>query len=94
MMPSQKFGTERPQSESAVGQQIPDRVAADGREDPGGNGDGRAATSRDRQASSIVIGSLLRDGPHHRLARADGLAEVAAQGQADPAQVLERGSGR
>ena len=37
----------------------------------------------------MVIGSLLRDRARHRLARADRLAEVAAQGQADPAQVLD-----
>ena len=43
----------------------------------------------ERHASSRVIGSFFATVFDHGLARADGLAEVAAQREADPAEVLD-----
>ena len=77
-----------PAERHAARQVVPDGVPADGGEDTRGDGD------QDRDGEGVgreLEGDreLLGHRPRHRDARADGLAEIAGDGQGDPADVLD-----
>ena len=87
--PEPEVGDRHAAQRHPAGQHVPGGVAADGRHDPGRNGDGQ----RDQQRQQRQLDrdrQLGGDHPRHRRAGADRLAEVAGRGQAEPAQVLHR----
>ena len=84
----------QPAEGHAVGEVVPDGVAARRREArPAGIAMASATSDARAHASSRVIGSFLATVRDHRLPRADGLAEVAAQRAARPSGRTGRAAG-
>jgi hypothetical protein len=86
--PQPERGDRDPAQRHRIGQEIPDRVAAHGRENTSGDGDpdgddqGEARElDRDRKLHCYRL--------NHRLPRPDRLAQISPQGQPDPAEVLD-----
>ena len=93
MIPSQKLGTETPQSDTPLASTSHGVLRRTAAITPAGMAMA-TATSSDRQASSSVIGSLMATVPATDCAGADRFAEVAAHGEAEPAEVLQRRAAR